>query len=519
MMNIRFSPLACAAILSAATAVAATDGHADFGDIPDILVLDIHTGSTIEGYLLSILGALRRSDKSGDGLDLEDVLASKAMAKAQARSSAVREVLSYDIDGDREITRAEIAHAARGDEASVARSIDMILDRFDSDGNGAITIAEASENADLRGRDFPDEALLAMDTNGDGKLTVPELQNIAQRTFNRIDSDRNGQISDAEYKLVAPRVRDAQSVRRAHYCDLPSLPTGAAVTAFGSYESDSVSSIAIGSNNNVTNIMDVVIEPGPQPLYVILTSYESMIWRFSGATSRVVHVVASSSQTSRPAQRPKAAGHASARTVVEPVRHNRPSASGVLGIAPGKVTIAPSRCPANFYEMRSSESALLSVRRALRQEPDAVFASYSAQTVSLPSGTIARAETRTIQPPRGFDPEMWSEALRYWPGGLVKVDPRKVVTTARVEPYKVLPAEMGLAQLVGSGAVVRLKPETFRIVKPIAHMPPGMFGAHSAELIVATGVPFPPGHPGHSCVRREGVDEANDSGSQCMPVR
>jgi hypothetical protein len=115
--------------------------------------------------------------------------------------------------------------------------------------------------------------------------------------------------------------------------------------------------------------------------------------------------------------------------------------------------------------------------------------------------------------PRGFDPGVWREAVRYWPGGLVTVDPRRIVAKAQVEPYKVLPSQMGLAQLVGAGAMQAQGRDRFRVVRPIAHMPPSMGGAHSVTLIFAKGVPLPPGDPVHSCVIRE--DGGKPTGAAC----
>ena len=112
---------------------------------------------------------------------------------------------------------------------------------------------------------------------------------------------------------------------------------------------------------------------------------------------------------------------------------------------------------------------------------------------------------------------MWRDAIRYWPGGLVEIDPRSVVTPTTVARYEVLPSQMGLAQLLGSGAIQR-EPgsRALRVVKPIPRMPPAMGGAHSEQLILNRDVPTPPGDPVHSCVRREGSTEIEGSPS-CQP--
>jgi hypothetical protein len=110
---------------------------------------------------------------------------------------------------------------------------------------------------------------------------------------------------------------------------------------------------------------------------------------------------------------------------------------------------------------------------------------------------------------------MWQEAVRYWPGGLVTVDSRHVVARTRVERYQVLPSQMGLAQWIGAGAIEALANDKFRIVRPIPHMPPSMGGAHSVTLVLAKGIPLPPGDPVHSCVLSEETGEALRPGARC----
>jgi hypothetical protein len=318
-------------------------------------------------------------------------------------------------------------------------------------------------------------------------------------------------------------IRTANSAPR---CTLPPLPADAKLVVYGGYEADSISSTAIGGADQETNLIDVSIEPGSTPLYLVLSSYESMVWRFSGATNRVAQVVISSSQIGRPgivADRPVATDvdrRASGRyrEGVPPmlsVPGDGISASGVVGIAAARVMIAPRGCPPPSYNVSGSgaKAVQASMKRSLGRDPDAVFGSYTAQRISLPSGTVTKADRGTAALPRGFDPGMWQEAVRYWPGGLVMVDPRQVVARARVEPYKVLPSQMGLSQLVGSGAIEQVSSDKFRIVRPIAHMPPSMGGAHSVTLVIAKGVPVPPGDPVHSCVISE--DSGQSHGARC----
>jgi Ca2+-binding EF-hand superfamily protein len=515
-----------AAILVAGVAVAEIQQRAAVAAAPDILLEQLNPGTVIEQYVAQVVGRLRSADRAGDGLDRDDVTLARDQGRAQARASAVSQMLAQDLDGDFKVTRAEIERTARGEEPYRSREVESELDRFDANGDGVITIAEAAASAREPYGDGQLEALLALAPNGSGRLTAKELQQQAERAFDSVDRDGDGKISAAEYATIAERVQGIRMARSTPACTLPPLPDRARLVVYGGYEGDAISSAAIGGPDQETNLIDVTIEPGSTPLYLVLSSYESMVWRFSGATDRVANVVISSSQTGRPGivpDRPVApvqrrvAGGAFDVTMVPTPSGPRDgiSASGVVGLAPAKVAIAPRGCPPYSYSSSGAgaKAVQASLKRALGRDPDAVFGSYSAQRISLPSGTVTRADASAATLPRGFDPGMWREATRYWPGGLVMVDPRRVVAKARVEPYQVLPSQMGLSQLVGSGAIQHLSSDKFRVVRPIAHMPPSMGGAHSVTLVIAKGVPVPPGDPVHSCVISE--DSGQSHGARC----
>jgi hypothetical protein len=311
-------------------------------------------------------------------------------------------------------------------------------------------------------------------------------------------------------------------VARRIGCEPQKVPAGAKLVVFGVYNGEAVSSAFIGSPDEETHVIDVTIEPGQQPLYLVLTSHESMVWRLSGATHRVARVLVSSRTAAPRILRPVTTTAPAAKDADRSVELSlgpaargtfdsiQWSLAGVAGVPANRVIVRHKDCPRNFDETSGwdFETAMSEVSDSLGRRPDAVFGSDSARRVALPSGTVTHARAKDATLPKGFDPTVWREAARYWPGGLVSVDPASVVAKARVAPYRVLPSQMGLAQLVGAGAVQRLTEARFRIVKPIAHMPPGMGGAQRVKLILATGVPLPPGDPAHSCVVHEDGSEA-----------
>lgn len=486
-----------AAIAAAGLVVAQVARQRSAGEIPDALAEGLHPGANIEQYVMQVVAPLRAADRDGDGLDRGDVAFQETRRATQERAQNIQQVLVHDFDGDFRVTRAELALGARGDGDRQAAQVDAALKLYDADGDGVVTLQEAANRQGHRRRDRSLDGLLALDPNGDGKLVAAELMTRARDAFGRVDTNGDGTLSKEEYGAVWERIDEARMTRNAETCDMPAPRQDTQLVAFGTYDAEAVSSAVIGGQDKETNLIDVTIEPGGRPLYLVLTSYESMIWRLRGATERVDRVVISSFES--------APGGA--------------SASGVVGLPAAKVHIARSACPPYFSKVddNSAKRSLASIRASLQRKPDAVFATYSAQAVSLPSGTLTSAREAKAVVPKGFDAETWSDAARFWPAGLVMVDPAQIVSKAKAEKYLVLPSQMGLSQLVGSGAVVKEGSDTFRVRRPIAHMPPSMGGAHSVKLIFSKGVPVAPGDIGHSCVVDESTGEAR--GARCPSRR
>ena len=256
---------------------------------------------------------------------------------------------------------------------------------------------------------------------------------------------------------------------------LPAAAPDDEVILFGAYEGDAISSTTIDGQDEETETARVVIEPGTTPLYVLLTSYERMIWRFEGAISRVHEVV---------------------------LLGRGPR--GVTGIAADRVAnLVGTEGPLAeyFYSQDSSEAVRQAVEEGLGRAVDIVTGTYSVGTLSLPSATTAPSAPPVGVPP-GFDPGVYQLGLWFNPGGVIDIDPSQVVATAPATPYEVLPDGFGLAQLVATGALEQ-RDGVFYIARPIPRFPAGLYGAHAVAFVLGTGVPMPAGSPGHSCVISE----------------
>lgn len=446
---------------------------------------------------------MKRYDRDGDGLDRRDVENFQQERDTHWRWRAIGQVMTFDLNDDLVVTRAEIESSLFGSRTDSQQHVRSLLRRFDTNGDQSITFEEVRRTPLEIRRDTILEELLSLDPNHDEVLTEVELNALAASAYQRLVREREQRRQKSFKPQALPKgFFESRPERKQTRCTVPDVPSEAEFVVFGGYEGDAISSASIGGPEQETNLINVFIEPGAKPLYVVLTSYESMVWRFSGAVDRVTRVVVSSSATGLPKKAGENVG-------------GRPSASGVVGVDENKVAITSISCPNYFYK---TEAARLNddIAQIFGRTPDAILGSYSASQVSIPSGEIVRVKKGSPPLPEGFDAVMWKEASRYWPAGLVNVEPKGVVAVERVETYEVLPSQMGLAQLVGSGAIERIGGNKFRLVRPIAHMPPGMGGAHSILLFVAEGVPVPPGDPVHTCVVQEGKELTKISRGPCF---
>lgn len=110
---------------------------------------------------------------------------------------------TLDTDGNGEITQAEMAaHAA-------SRFADA-----DTDGDGMLSLEELSAKADERRAKRIERMLSHRDADGDGMLSPEELapdpERLAKR-FERVDADKSGGISKAEYEEIKKKRRHHRS--------------------------------------------------------------------------------------------------------------------------------------------------------------------------------------------------------------------------------------------------------------------------------------------------------------------
>jgi Ca2+-binding EF-hand superfamily protein len=432
-------------------------------------------------------------------------------------------MLRHDFDGDGIVTRAEVVQAesqrlrfrARHDpkspqaEAVILQQIDRSADagmRADVNKDGRIDWPEMlafAKREPLRG--MPEyepnyRMIMSFDADGNGAVTVEEADREAERFFGLIDVDKDGTLSRSEVEAfgrqMAPLARPDDILMRAAEkqaqereakkkldCALPKPSDAATILLLDAYGTgvDALSTATIWSQWISTGAGSIDIQPGTGPLYIVVASNGPVIWQLSGAVDRIERLVL-----------------AGERTGINESLPEQTPLIGATGVPADRVTIL-GQAGCMSYLAGPSFARLQAAGEAVRRETG--------------RNPIA------IKPRKQIAATALSDELRrFYPGGVVEIDPRTVVASQPVERYEVMPEEAGLMQLERDGSIARNDQGEFMVRRKI-RFPAGLHGAHLVRFRIQKGVAMPEGDPGHSCVIVEETGMALYNGATCdMPI-
>jgi len=532
--NIRSACLGLAGLVAlVAPAPAWSQQSGTASAVQQILLPRIQPASVLEKYLEILRADFFNVDADSDGqITQRDIDLHTLMEGIQIRTQAITMVMRYDLDGDGFVTEDEIRRGMSYEQRSqlglaasnkqqpptvVAKQIDNMVRTIvalDADRDGRVSIAEAAKYG-TTGRQSGQAArarqFLLLDTSSRGALSLTDYQAAGETLFRQIDADADGVVSQQELNDYRTRAERAG-------CEMPAASEKAKVVLLSSYETEALSSVTLGSQDNVVHAGRVVVEAGTEPLYVAIASYSPTIWQFSGAVERVERLVLTSSRTG------PNNGDINQRSLV-----------GATGIPQERVSFfSKSNCLTYFSETPTSASlqTVAAVRKGAGKAPEMVAAKYSVASFTVPSGAIEAlgnkgngpliiektqgtlrvvgdASNVIVQagPSRAKD-----ELYRFSPGGVLEIDPKMVVGSQPAARYEVLPQQAGLVQLLASGAL-RQNSASEYIVREKIRFPAGLYGAHSVTFLIMKGTAYPDGDPGHSCVIME--ESGEKKGGAC----
>lgn len=486
-----------------------------------------------EEFITRSIEAFRQASKGKNSIDQEDVkLQMKAIA-AQQLARSVSEFISFDLDGDGFASSIEI-QAVGGSQ----RLETVMLRDVDKDGKVSQDewfAANAKRNGSsefLATKTLERYAqFLALDQDASNSITFDEYKTIAGGVFRHFDTDADGRISGAEFgewskarrlkavgatgkvgappeeksrppvevtemvqrakeaqlptpsadgdfRLPFPTVSQQKSTRRAAgntdtKCIFPDVKPGEKIAIFSTYEGVKPTSINLGDE---TWVIDVHIEEGNEPLYVILPSYDPVVWRFNGAVDRVDKVVPTA--MSRGNNSGKGMG-----------------GSGIVGIDKSKVTFLENSQCLSYFNGPVEEARMKGViAEHIGRQPDYKGSSYHTEKISIPSMAVTE----------GVSSPPWADDGP----ALERIDPASVVAPVPVKEYGLLPGSRGLRQLVDGGYLEKIPNgngyDQYRIIKTFPAFPTNMTGGIQPTFLLAPGVQKPGGDPGWACL----IDEA-----------
>lgn len=320
-------------------------------------------------------------------------------------------------------------------------------------------------------------------------------------------------------------------------CQLPKAAADEKVVFIDVENGQSPSNVFIGSYDRNTTAIPVYIEPRAEKIYLILSSQQPVIWQLSGDLKSVSRLTLMGK--------------------IEELAPGKPyPTDGHLGTAVSPKVSFPvsftdsTYCGLTRLHAKRRENISEKAKASIGREPEyAEIADRPVLEIRIGTDSLKlnteRGGEQPVTVPEGLDPLVLKRLLRGFNGDLIKFDIKDILSTAPIGYYEVLPNAWGLAQLSyqqalipvityesipgaeknlitlpsPGGKLVSVKgleyypvnndPRLFRrmngfkIVKPIPHFPPGLWGGNYTNFILAKGVPMPKGSPGDSFVRCE----------------
>jgi hypothetical protein len=401
----------------------------------DAYLLAAREGTREADYVEGLVRYSQEYDRAGDGLDKADIDEQMAIRIAFVRAQHLTQMMSNDLDGDGFVTgeeamriaRARLTHSKLDDKyksMEVMQAYTQVL-RFDDDGDRKVTVAEYLKRTRHHIQVSDDDRsldMLDLDPDRDGHLIAAEVRDIASRVFRTVDTDIDGIISREEYSNEGGPRRMAELDQRIGPCRMTPPRDVDLFVHLYIYAAKWQPDVTIAGQYGETKLARVRIEPGAQPIHLVLSSYNPTIWQFEGAVERLAHVTVSPGYLVRAGE-------------------DVPG-GGTIGVPADRVEfLRPGSCHVS-YKSDSSMGDEGTVARAFMRGagrlPDKSINPYGFENFAVPSGDIVKDST--YQPRASYEGEAGGQ-LHEWEDfyadtdEVVAVDPASVLAPGPVERY------------------------------------------------------------------------------------
>lgn len=427
------------------------------------------------------------------------------LKRARLRASKLVQFLSWDVDGDGDITAAErallLSHGPGGDRYQ--RFFEQVVKEADADSDGVLSYGELVTYADRemdelveRAADRDPDDFRNFDRNGDGNVHKDEVVAVVEEI-----RARKPAVTDGETASRPSRESPAARPASRSSCTAPMPGKDAETVILSGYGGAALSTATVAGLERETSVATINVEEGERPLYVLANAYEPIVWKVEGAVDRIARFVV---QSGHP-------GHSE-------------NDAGVVGLDKKVVAFVPKKsCVPNFTSSTQGGATLAQARMATRfgRPVDHVIARPALAGIHLPSGKqdpnmkierqgmIVETAGRTFELTSAgcrllYGSQLENRVKSHYPGGVVKIAPTDVVAAGPVAMYDVLPGPAGILQLMHLGAISRTRDGYFLIHREIPRFPAGFGGG---KFILADGVPVPAGAARQRSVVRQSTGE------------
>jgi hypothetical protein len=292
-------------------------------------------------------------------------------------------------------------------------------------------------------------------------------------------------------------------------CTLPKASEAATAVVVGSAGTDALSSTTLGSQDIPTEAGNVIIENGDGPLYIVIVTTRPVIWRITGAVSRIERLILSSFHPYAP--------HIPADVLIS-IAGETVSVSGETGVPSGQVTFMSNPECLGVVLDGADAKVTSAVLQSTGKTPSIITVPRSS-AIFLPSGRVNPLDNReTIRKLREKAPNLSSRdpasiaaflkayisyyLVEAYPGGVVDIDPSVVVSNRPAARYEVLPRQAGLLQLMEAGSLLATERGDFEIRGKL-RLPV----ESGANFLLRRGVPKPDGKLKRYCLMDEETGE------------
>ena len=223
-------------------------------------------------------------------------------------------------------------------------------------------------------------------------------------------------------------------------CDPPNPSEEAELIAVGTYQAQVAStdiSFEEAANGSPAWRINVNIEDGTTPLWLVLSAFESAIWTFSGDVARVEQAVISTAN----------------------------SGAGTQGLRTDQVTFMGPNCfdkrggPVYFTKVSGSFRVLGPIEETISHTIENIYADYYVDRVSLPSGEIVATRL---------------SITKY--ASLAPTNPATLVTAPGAYRPSIPDGDAGLALLIENGNLKNTSYQVYEILEEIEALPRGIQG-------------------------------------------